>query len=50
MILDFVRKIMSGKVRPEVAYGRVVELDTNKLIALSKDKTTFEERFLDVLN
>ncbi|MEK7066078.1 MAG: AAA family ATPase [Patescibacteria group bacterium] len=50
VVMDFVRKIAGGRVRPEVAYSRVVELDTNKLIALSKDKTSFEERFLDILN
>lgn len=50
LVLDFVRKITSGKVRPEVAFSRVVELDTNKLIAESKDKTNFEDRFLRILN
>ncbi|MBI5140065.1 MAG: ATP-dependent Clp protease ATP-binding subunit [Candidatus Vogelbacteria bacterium] len=50
VVLDFVRKITTGKVRPEIAFSRVVELDTTKLVSLSKDKVDFEKRFLSVLN
>ena len=50
VVLDFVRKIVSGRVVAPVAYSRVVELNWNLLISESKTKTVFETNVIKCLN
>ncbi|MBI3632914.1 MAG: ATP-dependent Clp protease ATP-binding subunit [Candidatus Vogelbacteria bacterium] len=50
VILDFIRKIVSGRVSPNIAYSRVLDLDWNKLISESREKTVFEDNFTRCLN
>ena len=50
VILDFVRKIVSGRVMAPVAYSRVVDLNWNSLISDSKVKGEFENNLIRCLN
>ncbi|MBI3632400.1 MAG: ATP-dependent Clp protease ATP-binding subunit [Candidatus Vogelbacteria bacterium] len=50
VILDFVRKIESGRVSSNIAYSRVIDLDWNKLISESKEKAQFEDNLTRCLN
>ncbi len=50
VVLDFVRKVVSGRVRSNVAYSRVLDLDWNMLVSESKEKTTLESNLIRCLN
>lgn len=50
VVLDFVRKIVSGRVSSAMAYGRVIELDWNLLVSESKEKAIFESNLIRGLN
>ncbi|MEK7575609.1 MAG: AAA family ATPase, partial [Patescibacteria group bacterium] len=50
VVLGFVKMIMTGKASPVLEYKRVVKLDTDAIIAATKQKGQLEELLIKIFN